>query len=237
MASLEDIPDNFYVGQGKILRTSFTWLNQGRSIEDWVHHICSTFRCERYEAVFHITKITYDMQSLRNTFPKFEGIYMRCFADEPSDHDIQNAQNILRAFLPYVENVRLSGVPLKENLYIQHIGMANLKEFNVESRNPKFDDILTWNVKCCTINAHRFSFRDLNCFFKLWKKGSNPKLKCLLVHGLNIPDWNVLMKGLQEEEAERQKEYTIQNCYGIRAKITSHNVPPILVCVEFTVSN
>ncbi|CAO4371227.1 unnamed protein product [Caenorhabditis nigoni] len=140
---------------------------------------------------------------------------------EPNDHDIQNSQNILRAFLPYVENARLSGVPLQENLSIQHIGMANLKELTIESRNPKFSDLLTWNVECCTIYAHQISYHDLSRFFKLWKKGSNPKLKHLMVHGLNVSDWNALKEGLQPENAKSDKEIVIQNCYGIRAKITS----------------
>ncbi|CAO4371235.1 unnamed protein product [Caenorhabditis nigoni] len=205
MKSLKDIPDDVYIRPEKNPRTPFTWLNQGKSIGEWIQHLCSIFRCERHEAEFHITKIRYDMQSLR----------------KPNDHDIQNSQNILRAFLPYVENARLSGVPLQENLSIQHIGMANLKELTIESRNPKFSDLLTWNVECCTIYAHQISYHDLSRFFKLWKKGSNPKLKHLMVHGLNVSDWNASKEGLQPENAKSDKEIVIQNCYGIRAKITS----------------
>ncbi|CAP37236.1 Protein CBG20211 [Caenorhabditis briggsae] len=69
------------------------------------------------------------------------------------------------------------------------------------------------------------------------------KLKNLRVHGENIADWNVLMKGLQPEEErriqaegeEKRKEYTIQNDYGIRARIKMFDDMPAHVSFELTV--
>ncbi|CAO4371099.1 unnamed protein product [Caenorhabditis nigoni] len=122
--------------------------------------------------------------------------------------------------------------------------MANLKELEIYyPQNPKFDYLLTLNSERCIISENQFSLCDLNRFFKLWKKGSYTKLKYLDVHGENIADWNVLMKGLQPEEerrlqadgAEREKEYTIQNCYGICARIRMFNNR--FVSVKFFVLN
>ncbi|CAO4371115.1 unnamed protein product [Caenorhabditis nigoni] len=70
------------------------------------------------------------------------------------------------------------------------------------------------------------SLRDLNRFFKLWMKGSNPKLKNFAIHWRTeiIPDWNILLKGLKAKDAEVEveeglKKFVIQNCRGICAKI------------------
>ncbi|PIC39634.1 hypothetical protein B9Z55_011261 [Caenorhabditis nigoni] len=204
------------------------------NIGEWVRHICSIFQCERYEVEFHIIKIRYDIQSLRNNFPKLRGIDIKCFKLEPNEIDIQCAQNIMRAFLPDVKYVILQGVSLRD---IQHIGMANLEELMINPvRNPKFDDFLTLNVERCTFHTDRFSLRDLNRLFKLWKKGTFPKLKEFTVLGETNADLNVLLKGLQAKGAEGEAEYTIKNCYGIRAKITVYNNIPASVFVSFTVS-
>ncbi|CAO4371236.1 unnamed protein product [Caenorhabditis nigoni] len=224
--------------------TSFTWSNQEKSIVEWIKHLCSISRCERYEAEFHIGKMRFDLQSLQNTLPNLKSIELYCYTPEPNEYDIKSIQNILRTFLPYVESIRLLRVPFQENFSIQHIGMANLKELEIDcTRHQKFDDFLTWNIERCTIFKDQFSLRDLNRFFKFWKKGSNRKLKYLLIHGVNIADWNVLLKGLQPEEArifqaeddERVKEYIIQNSYGICGRIKMYNNIPLLVSVEFTV--
>ncbi|UMM25140.1 hypothetical protein L5515_005079 [Caenorhabditis briggsae] len=257
MTSLNDIPVNtnvsihknspslnrltmeFRLTSGHI---EFKWSNQRMTLGEWIHHLCSIFRCERYDAEFHIGKIRVDIQSLRNTFPKLRETVIYGSL-EPNDQDIQSV--ILRAFLPDVKYLQLHGVPLQGNLSIQHIGIANLEELKLCAyRNLKLDDLLTLNVECCTIVESQFSLRDLNRFFKLWRKGSNAKLKYLRAHVESIADWNVLMKGLQPEEArrlqaaggEKEKEYTIQNCYGIRARIKMSNIH-LVVTVILTVSN
>ncbi|UMM25142.1 hypothetical protein L5515_005079 [Caenorhabditis briggsae] len=244
MTSLNDIPVNtnvsihknspslnrltmeFRLTSGHI---EFKWSNQRMTLGEWIHHLCSIFRCERYDAEFHIGKIRVDIQSLRNTFPKLRETVIYGSL-EPNDQDIQSV--ILRAFLPDVKYLQLHGVPLQEELKL------------CAYRNLKLDDLLTLNVECCTIVESQFSLRDLNRFFKLWRKGSNAKLKYLRAHVESIADWNVLMKGLQPEEArrlqaaggEKEKEYTIQNCYGIRARIKMSNIH-LVVTVILTVSN
>ncbi|CAO4371262.1 unnamed protein product [Caenorhabditis nigoni] len=66
--------------------------------------------------------------------------------------------------------------------------------------------------------------RDLNRFFKLWMKGSNPRLKKFKIScDMEItPDWNVLLKGLRAQEGREyrsKKFFSIINCRGIRALI------------------
>ncbi|CAO4371092.1 unnamed protein product [Caenorhabditis nigoni] len=215
------------------------WTNQGMTLGEWIHHLCSIFRCERYDAEFHIGKMIFDIESLRNTFPKLRETVIHGSL-EPNEQEIQSAQIILRAFLPGVKQVQLHRVPLQENLSIQHIGMANLEELKLYAhRNLKFDDLLSLNVERCAIIGNHFSLRDLNRFFKLWTKGSFPKLRYLTARVENIPDWNVLIKGLnaEEEQAEGdEKEYTIKNCYGISATIQLYNNLPAYVSVGLFVS-
>ncbi|PIC39319.1 hypothetical protein B9Z55_011046 [Caenorhabditis nigoni] len=122
--------------------------------------------------------------------------------------------------------------------------MANLKELDLKSdHNVKFDDLLTLNVEQLIINkAKTISLRDLNRFFKLWMKGSFPRLKFLFVKEKTrtIPDWNVLLQGLkakeeekeveasEEEEEEEEEEpyvdterkFKIKNCRGVWAELT-----------------
>ncbi|CAO4361469.1 unnamed protein product [Caenorhabditis nigoni] len=223
-----------------VVSKTYFWSNQEKNIGQWIQHICSIFRCDSYEAGFSIGKRTFgDIKSIRNTFPKLRKIVISC---EPNEQDITSAQNILRAFQP--ETVHLYSAPLQENL--QHTGMRNLKELEIHSPhlNPRIEDLLTMNVERCTILGTQFSLRDLNRFFKLWTKGSNRRLNYLFVHGEGVADWNALMKGLQAGEAiriqgeqvEREKEHTIQNCYGICGTIKMINIR-LVVSVEFTVLN
>ncbi|CAO4371192.1 unnamed protein product [Caenorhabditis nigoni] len=169
------------------------------------------------------------MQSLRNMFPKLRRIDINCFKAEPNEEDIQNAQNILRAFLPHVENVLLHGVPLQENLSIQHIGMTNLKDLDFYYRqNPKLDDLLTLNVERCRIRITKFS--------------------SLLVHGSleRFSDWNILLKGLNvvvertkaddPQRLENVKRFIIENYRGVCAQVRVHSAE-MVSAVTFTVSN
>ncbi|CAO4371240.1 unnamed protein product [Caenorhabditis nigoni] len=226
---------------GNVKSTAFlSWPTPGKTIGKFVQHICSIFRCDRYEAEFHIGKIRLDIQSLRNTFPKLTRVLINCLSMGPSEDDIQSAQNVLRAFLPHAKHFQLIRVPLPEDFSMQHIGMANLTELEIfYPQNPKLDDLLTLNAERCTINANRFSLRDMNRFFKLWTKGFFRKLKFLLVRGNveSIPAIDVLFKGLQAEEVGRETEYTILNCHGIRARIKMINMLHLGVSVQFTVSN
>ncbi|CAO4371193.1 unnamed protein product [Caenorhabditis nigoni] len=211
MTTLDDIPVNVDVELIRfdpIFETkAFIWSNQGKNIREWVQHFSSIFRCEWYEAQFVIFNTQLDIQSLRNTFPKLRRICINCHRNEPNHQEIQSIENILKAFLPNVKYVRLHRVPLQENLSIQHIGMTNLKELLLHSPNLKFDDILTMNVESCTIFRTHFSVRDVNHFFKLWKKGSYPRLHSLsiLVRFENVFDWNILLKELNAEEAENSQ--------------------------------
>ncbi|CAO4371239.1 unnamed protein product [Caenorhabditis nigoni] len=250
MASLNDLPvkvnvsvqytDDATVFRQIIKSTEFTWKNQKKSLGEWVKHICSIFRYESYEANFYMRGILFDIPTLRNNFPELIRVLINCLSMGPSEDDEQSAQNVLRAFLPHAKHFQLIGVPLQEDVSIQHIGMANLTELEIfYPQNPKLDDLLTLNAERCKILENPFSLRDLNRFFKLWTKGSNPRLKFLWVHGIigNIPACDVLLKGLQAEGSERETEYTIQNCHGIRARIKMvNNVDIGFVSVELTVS-
>ncbi|CAO4371238.1 unnamed protein product [Caenorhabditis nigoni] len=248
MTSLDDIPvkvnvsvqniDDSTVFRRVTKSTIFNWPNHGKSIGEWIKHICSIFRYESYEAFFHIGGIRFDIPTLQNNFPKLKKVFINCVVMEPSEDDIKSTQNVLRAFLPHVKHFLLNRVPLQEDFSIQNIGMANLKELEIYNpQNPKLDDLLTLNVERCTILNDPFSLRDLNRFFKLWKKGSFPRLKYLWVHGNigTVPASDVLLKGLHAIEVGREV-YSIQNCQGIRARINMvDNVYPGFVSVRFEV--
>ncbi|CAO4371200.1 unnamed protein product [Caenorhabditis nigoni] len=253
MKSIDDIPVKVNVSTAKrsqefdpiFTKTAFIWSNQKKSMGECIQRICSIFRCECYEADFYIETITFDTQSLRNTFPKLRRIEISCFKVERSERDIQNAQNILRAFLPYVQSVLLHGIPLQGNLSFRHIGMANLKELDFYYRhNPKFDELLTLNVERCRIRETQFSLRDLNRFFKLWTKGSYPNLQSLQILGRleNVSDWNILLKGLNAEDAGDAeglggKRYLIENTREVCAQVRIQTVGrPVHLNILFNVS-
>ncbi|PIC39624.1 hypothetical protein B9Z55_011253 [Caenorhabditis nigoni] len=261
MMSFDDIPINVAVTTRKNSLTfdfvsmeffpifeiaSFTWSNKGKSIGQWVQHIYSIFRCDWYEATFHIGMIRYDIQSLRTTFPKLNKTVISCFNNKPNEHNIQSAQVILRAFLPYVNDVQMFSVRLQENVSLQHIGMVNLRKLEMhDPPNLNFGDILIWNVEFSIVHTYQFSMRDMNRFFKMWTNSSFPRLRSFKIYGKTIVDWNVLLKGLhlenerrlETEGAERGMEFIIQNCYGTLAEIRVYNDIPTNVSVHFTVSN
>ncbi|CAO4371065.1 unnamed protein product [Caenorhabditis nigoni] len=214
--------------------------NQGMSLREWIQHFSSIFHPDvRCGPEFNIGMTRFDIQSLREIFSNFKELELRCDQDEPSGSDILYAQNILRAFQPSIKRLYLKNVPFKENLSIQHIGIANLEELMIySSHNIRLDNIFISNVQGCTILTDQISLRDLNRFFKLWKIGSNPKLKFLRIIGRTNVNWGVLIKGLKAEEqenGERTKEFKIRNSRGVCAQIKIRI--GFLHFVEFDVSN
>ncbi|PIC39597.1 hypothetical protein B9Z55_011233 [Caenorhabditis nigoni] len=128
--------------------------------------------------------------------------------------------------------------------------MANLKELELdyhwignEWNSPKFDDLLTLNVENCTIHKTQFALRDLNRFFKMWTKGSFPKLQSLFILGRSEKDCDILLKGLNAEEAEDSqrlrgdKKFIIKNSGGVRAQMRVEIFGrPVAFHISFAVS-
>ncbi|UMM25248.1 hypothetical protein L5515_005148 [Caenorhabditis briggsae] len=203
-----------------------TMSNYGMTLGEWIQHLCSISENEiPLEVQFWTEDMQLDIQSLRNIFPKLRQVCVIFSLDGTNENEIIYAENLMRAFLSDAQNVHLYFVPLHFSL--QHVGMANLKELKINSRsNLNYDFLFTLNVDNCEICSKSDQMpplRDLNRFFKLWIKGSNPRLKELLIDCDTeiVPDWNVLLKGLRAEEveAEGSKKYIIINCRGIRAQI------------------
>ncbi|PIC21807.1 hypothetical protein B9Z55_026509 [Caenorhabditis nigoni] len=202
-----------------------TISNQQMKLVEWIRHI-SLFS-ENRGIDFHVEHTNFDIPTLRKNIPKMRGISVTCSKEEPDEHDILNAQKILIPFLSDVQNVELHRVPLQENFSLTHIGMVHLKELELNYQNNlNFLDVAAWNVESCVITtmADQISLRDLNRFFKLWIKGSNPKLKEFFVYWNTetIPDWNPLLKGLKAIEKwaiEEEKHFIIRNNRDISADI------------------
>ncbi|CAO4371261.1 unnamed protein product [Caenorhabditis nigoni] len=205
------------------LNQAVTISNYGMTLGEWIKHLCSISDNETpLEVRFWTEDIQFDIQSLRNAFPKLRQFCIVFSLDGTNENEIIYAENLMRAFLPDAQNVLLSFVP--SHFSLQSIGMANLKELKINSWiTLNFDFLFTLNVENCSISSDQIPLRDLNRFFKLWIKGSNPRLKELLIDCRTeiVPDWNVLLKGLRAEEveAEGSKKYSIINCRGIRAQI------------------
>ncbi|PIC38895.1 hypothetical protein B9Z55_010759 [Caenorhabditis nigoni] len=251
MTSLDDIPVNLDVSRGHFsspTNRAFTLPNQGMSLGKWIQHLCSIFQSEDYRAEFTIGMPQLDIKSLRNIFPKLRSLHLTSRYGGQNERDILYTQNILKAFLPDVEVVRLFSVPLHENLSIAHIAATNLRVLClIGYRNSKIDDILALNVEWFRITTQQITLQDLNRFFKLWKKGFKSKLKHFSVFTKreNNTDWNILLKGLQADEAEAEelragelevKNVTIRNSARVRARIQLRGTERY-VSVHFDVSN
>ncbi|PIC39517.1 hypothetical protein B9Z55_011178 [Caenorhabditis nigoni] len=122
-----------------------------------------------------------------------------------------------------------------------HIGMGNLKWLDMQSpRNLNVLDLSTLNAETIWIKTDQMSLRDLNRFFKLWKKGSNPKLEELSIswNTDNLLDWNVMLKGLKAKPTRNSRENTlsIENCRGVCGELKCEWWPDLnRLRVEFTV--
>ncbi|PIC21806.1 hypothetical protein B9Z55_026508 [Caenorhabditis nigoni] len=205
-----------------------TISNQKMVLREWIKHFVSFSEGPAID--FDVGSTEFDIQTLRNTLPKVHCISLTCSKDEPDEDDHFNAQNFLRAFLPDVRKVGLDRVPLQANLSLQHIGAVNLQFLGLEYQSGlNLVDISTWNFEKCmiwTMSYQKLLF-ELNRFFKLWIKGSNPRLNELGIEwdAEITPDWNVLLKGLKaetdkDEEEEDKKYFTIQNNRDICAIVT-----------------
>ncbi|PIC21800.1 hypothetical protein B9Z55_026502 [Caenorhabditis nigoni] len=209
-----------------------TLLNQGMNLGEWIQHLCSFTEFNdsiRHHADFYIGRIMFDLQTLRNTFPKLQSIGIDGGNAETNEHTIFIAQTILKAFLPDVRSVQLNEVPLQENLSLQHIGMANLKRLETDYQsNLNIDDLCALNVERYITQTNQIAPRCLNRFFKLWIKGSNPMLRELdiLCDTEIVPDWNVFLRGLKAEDVAAEddsKKFKIVNYRGICAEIKFEN--------------
>ncbi|PIC39475.1 hypothetical protein B9Z55_011151 [Caenorhabditis nigoni] len=202
-----------------------TWTNQGKSVGEWVQHLCSISQPEVYiVAEFYVREIELDIQTLRNTFLKLKSFIIIFPQTEQNKHDILSARNVLKAFQPDVKHIRLKRPFFQDHFSLQHIGMGNLKWLCIKSpHNLNVNDLLTLNAEIISLDTDQMSLRDLNRFFKLWKKGSNPKLRELTIFWATniLPDWNVLLKGLEAETARnsRGKKLNIRNCRGVCGEI------------------
>ncbi|PIC39469.1 hypothetical protein B9Z55_011145 [Caenorhabditis nigoni] len=235
MTNLNDLPARVEVSNRNGM-IPFIWSDQGKSIAEWIQHLCSILQSEKCcGADFHVYRnIEFDIPTLRNVFPKIGSIDIVFRQEqEANEHENLLAQNFLKAFLPDVQKLRLEHVRLGEHFSIGDFGMANLKELKLSyPRNLRVDDLLIMNAENITIagaNLAEISLRDLNRFFKLWMKGSNPKLKGLKVwwETNTIPDLNVMLKGLKADEAEIEEGsvmFKIRNSNGVLAGIRSQRL-------------
>ncbi|PIC39397.1 hypothetical protein B9Z55_011098 [Caenorhabditis nigoni] len=238
--SLNDLPASVEVSRRDSENEYVMWSNQGLSFERWIQHISSAFKHEDpFFIRFHIGETKLVVPSFRNVFPKIK--YLWIYGKEPNEKDILYSENILKVFLPVVGKARLFSVPLCDNFSLQHIGMTNLEELILESdHNVKFDDLLTMNVERLKLEKTKnISLRDLNRFFKLWMKGSFPRLKYFSIrkNAKTIPDWDVLMKGLKGKEVGegRYKRFLIKNCRGVCAHIVLQHISNRMCHVSFFV--
>ncbi|CAO4371263.1 unnamed protein product [Caenorhabditis nigoni] len=216
--------------------------NYGMTLGEWIQHLCSISDNEiPCDAEFFIEDIRFDIQSFRNNLPKFRRISVVCSENETNETDTIYAENLVRAFVSDVQDIVLFFVP--PHFPLQYVAMANLKFLRIYSgSNLNYDCLFTLNVESCSIHSDQMPLRDLNRFFKLWIKGSNPRLKQLFISCDNVvaiaPDWNVLLKGLRAEDAETEgiKKYIIKNCRGISGQIEVEHLG-IFASVIFFVSN
>ncbi|CAO4371118.1 unnamed protein product [Caenorhabditis nigoni] len=220
------------------------------TVGKWIQRICSISHNDTpYSVEFDIGKIEFEVESFRNIFPRVRNIEISYFEhlhqqnrdhrDVPNEQDILLFQKVVRDFLPSVEKLTLNCGPLLEHFSIQHIGMTNLNELKMYSpRNLRVEDLFTFNVNNCFVWTNKISLRDWNRFFKLWMKGSNPKLEYMIITGNHIPDWNVLLRGLKAEEAEEgeSSKFMIRNSRGNFATIGCNPLHFGGFQIEFTVS-
>ncbi|PIC39506.1 hypothetical protein B9Z55_011170 [Caenorhabditis nigoni] len=200
---LDDDFVRFYVNESTSLFREdlpIYWWEHGKSLGEWIQRLCSISHNKTpYDVEFNLAEVDLgvgilescrEVQYLRNIFPKIRNItitYFRKFhpQEEPNEQDYLSVQNVVRAFLANAEKLTLNRVPVGGNLSLQHIGMTNLKQLELyHQRNLRVDDLFTFNVEICLVAFHGITFRDLNRFFKLWMKGSDPKLKELIVCGI-----------------------------------------------------
>ncbi|PIC39472.1 hypothetical protein B9Z55_011148 [Caenorhabditis nigoni] len=213
--NFNDIPVNVEVHKSINYRVSILiWSNLGMSWREWIQHLCSISKPEKgYTAFFEVyNSIEFNIPTLRNIFPKVESLVIFFSYDEAvNEHEKLLAQIFLKAFLPDVENVRLDRVRLGEHFSIGDFGMTNLKELVMNRpRKLRVEDLITLNAESITIgetNLAEITFRDLNRFFKLWKKGFNRKLKELKIwwYTRTNPDWNILLKELKADDAGEEE--------------------------------
>ncbi|CAO4371066.1 unnamed protein product [Caenorhabditis nigoni] len=210
--TMQDLPSRVEVfTKGRSFGSEyFEWSNQGMSYEQWIQHLLSIFHRESpIEMEVYLGKAKLVIPSFQNTFPKIRKILLTRNYNRLTDQDVLYAENLLKVFLPLVEDAHLDGVPLRKDFFVQNIGIVNLKELYIQSgQNLVLDDLLTLNVEILKVDdANQISLRDLNRFFKLWIKGSFPNLKEFLITKRTgiFPDWNVLLKGLRAEEPDAFK--------------------------------
>ncbi|CAO4371129.1 unnamed protein product [Caenorhabditis nigoni] len=105
--------------------------------------------------------------------------------------------------------------------------------------NLRIDDVLTLNAERIYLHTDHISLRDLTRFFKLWKKGSNPRLEELTICWRTqiIPNWKMFRNELKGRRikavSQRWKKFRITNCRAVRANINCKLFGGHLAFVQF----
>ncbi|PIC13740.1 hypothetical protein B9Z55_027597 [Caenorhabditis nigoni] len=95
MASLNALPWNVDVFKRDEGDLGVTMSNQGMTLGEWIHHFCSiSNKVKLCEAEIRVGYTEFDIQSLRNTFPKLRNIGMHGSRNETSEHDTLKAQYV-----------------------------------------------------------------------------------------------------------------------------------------------
>ncbi|PIC39503.1 hypothetical protein B9Z55_011168 [Caenorhabditis nigoni] len=206
-----------------------TMSNQGKNFGEWIHHLCSISQhVMRLHIEFLIGDLwNLDIETLLNTFPTPRSYSIVCDENESDKNNIRYTRNVFKAF-PDVQFILLFDVPFGGKLpSLQHFGIVNRKVLGLYFiPNLKFEDLLTLNVERLHQYENQVSLRDLNRFFKLWMKGSNPKLKKYELFAYEMgtsweDQWNVLVKGLKAEE-DKEAEYKDENRVKKKFRIRKH---------------
>ncbi|KAF1754520.1 hypothetical protein GCK72_021083 [Caenorhabditis remanei] len=175
------------------------WRNLGLSRAECIQRIMNVTNCASIQELKFCGTESFDALPILATLPNIEQIFISRDCNEVFVHKMFEMLSKL------ISNVEMFQNQLENLEQFQKVLMLNMNSITIKLMTPRdptrlrlsLDDLLVCNAVHLDLFGVMISVKDLNRFFKLWKRNkSNPRLEHLKFLTLEEVSTDVLLKGL-----------------------------------------
>ncbi|CAL2038385.1 unnamed protein product [Caenorhabditis brenneri] len=181
--------------------------------QDWLEHLRAVFHYYGIDQLhFDDDSFLYDLDDVKKVFGEAYELYVEhtgCYTFN---------QLVFQKFLHF-EKIKFDinifqDSKISSKILIQNINQITIWDLNETSQTMKLNDLLMNNSKSIETDNLQMSSKDINKFIQLWMKGSNPRLEFLQLGNFTeeIPDENVIMKGIKYTEVSKDQKRKFRCC-------------------------
>ncbi|EFP10597.1 hypothetical protein CRE_01194 [Caenorhabditis remanei] len=218
----EDDSEDFSDGEEKVRPAH--WYLRADDVRTVINHCLEIYHKSQLSFVSFLREADmFDIDYLRQTLSGFNTVGLSILMDRTEDP--QFAHQVVRLDIP-AKKVNASAFIFEntESLHkvlIQNYDSILLQEPLIRNQRLKVDDLLMTNASHIEIENDSISDKELNRFIKHWIRGSNSRLKYMLLSRRDLVGFNkeTVLKGITHQEFEEGvvREANVTCFSGFRA--------------------